>query len=249
MKLWVLMENTACCDDFAAEHGLSLYMETGKRRILFDMGQSAAFFGCNSVASLYVSPYAFEPHFGKGGKNIGPDPALENCGRLVMAEDRDLVSGLSLHSCKELLRLRPLDPAGLCAVRDGNLMPEDFRHEQYLLIREQDRRILISGCSHKGIVDIVWWQQPDVLVGGFHLRDISPENPALEQIAATLLESPTVYYHDISVPDENVKYIDIELVKSLCSLKLLKASSFYPVILVMAQKSFTEADSRLQEGH
>ena len=42
MKLWALMENTAL-EGFAAEHGLSLYIEALGRRILFDMGQSGAF--------------------------------------------------------------------------------------------------------------------------------------------------------------------------------------------------------------
>ena len=43
MKIVTLMENTACCSGFLAEHGLSLYIETGNRKILFDAGQSAAF--------------------------------------------------------------------------------------------------------------------------------------------------------------------------------------------------------------
>ena len=226
MKLWVLMENTACSEAFAAEHGLSLYLETGKRRILFDMGQSAAFarnaeilgidlaavdtailshghydhggglsafLGCNSGAPICVSPYAFEPHYGKSGKNIGLDPALQDCGRLVYAA-QDLSDGLSLHSCNDLVPERPIDPAGLSAVSNGNLIPEDFRHEQYLLVQEAGRRILISGCSHKGIVNIVRWLRPNVLVGGFHLRDIPPEDPAIDEIASALLESDTVYY-------------------------------------------------------
>ena len=43
MKLWILAENTACAEGMLPEHGLSLYMETGSRRILFDMGQTDAF--------------------------------------------------------------------------------------------------------------------------------------------------------------------------------------------------------------
>ena len=43
MKIVVLAENTACREDLQAEHGLSLYMETGDHKILFDMGQSEAF--------------------------------------------------------------------------------------------------------------------------------------------------------------------------------------------------------------
>lgn len=43
MKIVTLMENTACREDLAADHGLSLYIETGKHKILFDMGPDNQF--------------------------------------------------------------------------------------------------------------------------------------------------------------------------------------------------------------
>ena len=43
MKVVTLMENTVCREGFRCEHGLSLYLETGNHKILFDAGQSAAF--------------------------------------------------------------------------------------------------------------------------------------------------------------------------------------------------------------
>ena len=43
MKIYTLIENTACTDGFAYEHGLSLYIETEDVKILFDTGQSGAF--------------------------------------------------------------------------------------------------------------------------------------------------------------------------------------------------------------
>ncbi len=43
MKICTLMENTACREGLAAEHGLSLYIEAAGKRILFDAGQSGAF--------------------------------------------------------------------------------------------------------------------------------------------------------------------------------------------------------------
>ena len=43
MKLYTLMENTTCRPDFDAEHGLSLYIETDRHRLLFDIGQSGTF--------------------------------------------------------------------------------------------------------------------------------------------------------------------------------------------------------------
>lgn len=227
MKIWTLMENTACTEDFLTEHGLSLYLETGNHRILFDMGQSdafagnaeqlgidlknvdtailshghydhgggvEAFFRCNTHAKLWLSPYAFEPHYNKKGKYIGLDPALQAHPQLVFAEDCPLGNGLTLHSCNDLPRLRATDSCGLTAERNGALLPEDFRHEQYLLVQEGNKRILISGCSHKGIVNLVHRFRPDVLVGGFHLKDMEAESPEIGEIARILLEYPTVYY-------------------------------------------------------
>ena len=43
MKIVTLMENTACDAGLCAAHGLSLYIETPKHRILFDMGPDGRF--------------------------------------------------------------------------------------------------------------------------------------------------------------------------------------------------------------
>lgn len=43
MRLYTLIENTACREGLAAEHGLSLFLETERHRVLFDAGQSGAF--------------------------------------------------------------------------------------------------------------------------------------------------------------------------------------------------------------
>lgn len=43
MTITSLLENTAARAGIAAEHGLSLYIETATRRILFDMGQADLF--------------------------------------------------------------------------------------------------------------------------------------------------------------------------------------------------------------
>lgn len=53
-------------------------------------------------------------------------------------------------------------------------------------------------------------------------------------------------YHDITTPNENVGFTDNALINSLKALKILKASSFYPVILAMMQEPgvFSEANIR-----
>lgn len=228
MKIWTLMENSSCRSDLVAEHGLSLYMEIGNRKILFDTGKTeafadnadkmgvdlaavdtailshghydhgggiAAFLRRNSHAPLYLSRHAFGAHYGIVGKFIGLDPALKAQKQLIFTEDvQDLGDGLCLYSCNERVRPCPTNPRGLHFELDGTLLPEDFRHEQYLLVEEAGKRILISGCSHKGIENLVHWFHPDILVGGFHLKDVDPDAPELERVARVLLEYPTVYY-------------------------------------------------------
>ena len=43
MRVTMLLDNIAADPRLVAEHGLSLYLETGDHKILFDAGQSSAF--------------------------------------------------------------------------------------------------------------------------------------------------------------------------------------------------------------
>lgn len=219
MKLITLIENTTCSPTLACEHGLSLYLETGAHKILFDMGQSSAFaenaeklgidlslvdfavlshghydhgggletfLHRNRTAPVYLSCHAFEPHFNASGKDIGlKTPASSE--RLIFIQGvTELASGLTLYT----VPFPPTDTAGM-TFRDGQ--PEDFRHEQYLLIEESGKRILISGCSHKGIVAIAEHFRPDVLIGGFHFMKTEDEN-LLADAANRLLALNCTYY-------------------------------------------------------
>ena len=44
MKLICLVENTCSLPGLEGEHGLSLYLEQAKRRVLFDTGKTGLFF-------------------------------------------------------------------------------------------------------------------------------------------------------------------------------------------------------------
>lgn len=157
-------------------------------------GGLAAFLEINRRAKVYVSRYAFEPHYHGLEKYIGLDPALAGSPRLVFAGDREeLGPGLTLFSCNEERREHDLGSFGLEVLENGALVPDSFRHEQYLLAEEEGRRVLFSGCSHKGILDIVRWFRPDVLVGGFHFSKL-PLDERLEEYARYLNRFPTEYY-------------------------------------------------------
>ncbi|MDY0303692.1 MAG: MBL fold metallo-hydrolase, partial [Sphaerochaeta sp.] len=43
MRVTVLVENTSCKSSIGAQHGLSLFIETEDKRILFDMGADDLF--------------------------------------------------------------------------------------------------------------------------------------------------------------------------------------------------------------
>lgn len=230
MKIHVLMENTACSPEFAAEHGLSLLIESNGRRILFDMGASPAFVGnacrmgldlsmadaavlshghydhgggisrfleLNAHAPVWVSPYAFEPHFNAAGKDIGLDSALQSHAQICAApaEVWSLFPGATLYAASAVSTPYGTDTSGMTVQRGGGKEAEDFCHEQYLLLEEQGKRVVFSGCSHRGILNIARYFRPDVLVGGFHFMKLSPDTHAerLNQAADILLQLPTQY--------------------------------------------------------
>jgi len=160
-------------------------------------GGIKTFLDINKKAKIYMSKYAFEPHYNGLEKYIGLDVGLMSNDRLIMVgEELKLDSGLTLYSCNTKVKENDLGTFGLTVLEDGVFKEDDFRHEQYLLIEEDGKRVLISGCSHKGIVDIVNWFRPDAIVGGFHFMklDIEKDKDVLMEAAKKLMNHKTKYY-------------------------------------------------------
>ena len=70
-------------------------------------------------------------------------------------------------------------PEGNLALKEkieNEYIQDCFVHEQYIVIREQGKSILISGCAHNGILNILeeyqrkFEENPDVIISGFHMR-------------------------------------------------------------------------------
>lgn len=231
MNIKVLTENTALSENFQAEHGLSLYIETDNHKILFDTGQTdlfaknatalnidlsavdiavishghydhggglEKFLEINNNAKIYLSKFAFEPHFNGTEKYIGLDTDLQSNDRFVFVDDvLKIDDELTLVSCNDLQRMYPTNSFGLNMKVGESFEPDDFRHEQYLMINHNGKKVLISGCSHKGILNIMNWLQPDVLVGGFHFMKVELNESgkeSLEASAKALKNFDTTYY-------------------------------------------------------
>ncbi len=179
-------------------------------------GGMPRFLALNDSAPLYLRADAFGGYHNAAEKYIGLDPALRESSRLRLCTDEtDLGDGLTLYTCNALPRPYDTDTAGL-TVRDGDrLTPDPFTHEHYLLIREGNRNILISGCSHKGIRNLTAWFAPDILVGGFHFKALDPDTEsgraALDEAAAYLSATQTQFYTCHCTGEPQFAYLQAQL--------------------------------------
>lgn len=100
-----------------------------------------------------------------------------------------------------------LGPNGLFAEnakKQGKIVADTFDHEHNLLITEKDKKVLVAGCSHAGIVNIqrkaevVAGQKMSVVIGGFHLYNPPAkkyESTAfIDEVAEELAKTEAVYY-------------------------------------------------------
>lgn len=157
-------------------------------------GGLQTFLEINDKAPVYINKNAFGLHYHGQEKYIGLDPNLIGSKRFCYVDDVLALSDtMTLFSCNDKKLRFKINPYGLTMRKENVFYPENFIHEQYLLVQEGERRILISGCSHKGILNLAAWFKPDVLVGGFHF--MKETNPVfLQEAAKELLSYPTVYY-------------------------------------------------------
>lgn len=161
----------------------------------YDHGGGLEYFlTINKKAPVYISRLAFEPHYNGKEKYIGLDKSLADSDRLVYTDsDFIICDDISLHSCNDKKLINEIDSGGLYMLSGDDFIPDDFRHEQYLLIEENGKRILISGCSHKGIINICEWFRPEVLIGGFHFSKY-PLDDSLLLLAERLNSYGTIFY-------------------------------------------------------
>ena len=132
-------------------------------------------------APIYVRDGAFVPHAAgtpERHNDIGLDPALAENPRVVLTQDQlALGEDLLLFSAVDIKHPIVKSNGVLLEETEAGFMPDPFRHEQSLLITEGQRHLLVSGCSHCGILNIMDKAERlagaplDVVIGGFHLMD------------------------------------------------------------------------------
>jgi 7,8-dihydropterin-6-yl-methyl-4-(beta-D-ribofuranosyl)aminobenzene 5'-phosphate synthase len=149
-------------------------------------GGLGAFLEVNSTAQVYIQRGAFAPHYNKTGLlklPIGINPKLMQHpqvhlldGDSVIDEELSVFTVSDTSKCRSPMNDVLLDENG----------KDSFAHEQNLVIHT-DPVVLITGCGHTGIVNIMEKAtplHPAVCIGGFHLF-----NPALRKTAPDALIS------------------------------------------------------------
>ena len=242
MIVKVLSENTTVSKKFGSEHGLSLYVETKKHKLLFDTGASdlfaenaqkmgidlsevdlavishghydhggglKTFLHINKRAMVYLHQKAFEKHFANrpGGikKYIGLDREMLPNERFVFCSDRYIIDEeLEIFSGVAGKKLVPSGNTDLFMEADDIFVQDDFAHEQNLIIRNSGKALLIAGCAHNGIINIIDQFKeekgclPDYVIGGFHLYNHGmKKNEAtniVDEIGEVLLKTHLQYY-------------------------------------------------------
>lgn len=156
-------------------------------------------------AAVYMRRSAAEPHF-NGERYIGIDVRILSLPHLhLLDEDLALDDELFLFGGFADGHSRPSGNRTLTVERDGVRVPDDFSHEQSLVLTQDGKRWLLSGCAHSGILNILeryhelFGSPPDYVVSGFHImkRDgvySADEEKEILQTAAELSRLPTVFF-------------------------------------------------------
>lgn len=209
MKIVTLIDNYTRKKGLAAEHGLSIYIETESERILFDTGQSGALVSnaeglgvdlskidavvlshghydhtgglmkvleINPCAKVYCQKDALLKKYKNKGEYIGipfdpmriPNPIMVNM-RIAIAENISIISDIPIIYPDDIHFM------GFTTERGGVVSDDLFSDELFLLIEKDGYRHIITGCSHRGILNIMAaavHESPlpiGTVLGGFHM--------------------------------------------------------------------------------
>ncbi|HQC55123.1 MAG TPA: MBL fold metallo-hydrolase [Clostridia bacterium] len=241
MKIVSLVDNVSNRESLGSEHGLSLYIETKKHKLLFDTGASSlfmenakalgvdlkkvdivilshghydhggglkAFLDINDKANIYVKKEAFGDYYSErpsGIEYIGLDKSLSKNPQIKLV-DGDLVidDELRLFSSVKIIDERFSTNKRLKLLVGQEYKEDNFIHEQNLVISLNYVKILIAGCAHNGITNIIKrfigivGKEPDYVISGFHLSGLGSgkdeDTSILYELGAKLNKYHSKYY-------------------------------------------------------
>lgn len=171
-------------------------------------GGIPAFSRLNPEAAIYMKDSCKEEYYhlkSDGWKYIGIDKEIMNLRQCVFVHgDYEIDDELFLFTDVPAVRYPSKGNLSLKKKVAGEFVQDTFCHEQSLVITQGDDRILLSGCAHSGILNILdryaelFHSEPDLVISGFHLMQDEPyseeEVRDIRQIAHNLKKMDTTFY-------------------------------------------------------
>ncbi len=162
----------------------------------------------NPKANIYMQVSAGDDYFHldqRGNRYIGINKEILNLSQLrCLNGDARLDDELFLFANITGMRFRAKGNLELKKKIGESYITDKFEHEQCLVIEAENGKVLISGCAHNGILNILeryhefYEDAPILVISGFHLTQKSPytddEIEAIKELARELKETKTVYY-------------------------------------------------------
>ncbi len=170
------------------------------------------FVAINPQAAIYMQESAGADYYADDGRRaedgryryIGIDKKIMGLTQVVKLQgDYSIDDELELFTIKSRSHEVPFTNKRLL-IKDGDeFVRDDFIHEQYLVIKDGDKRILMSGCAHNGMLSILdafkdkYGAAPDVVISGFHLMKkagyTDEELRRIEDLGSELKKYPTQF--------------------------------------------------------
>ena len=162
----------------------------------------------NQKAKIYIRPQAEEKHYVKVlgiPFYAGINRSLLSSERFVFTDDTHAIDNeLMLFSRVTGQFPLPKSDSNLFVKANGKLVADDFCHEQNLIITSGNSRILLCGCAHVGIVNIVRRAEeligsnPTAVIGGMHLYEPTKKryesDEYIDGVADALAKTESSYY-------------------------------------------------------
>lgn len=168
-------------------------------------GALKLFLSINNTAKIYIHKNAFEKHYFKfcGLKfNVGLDQSLKSNNRITFVDKlTEITPNIILFTDVQGRKLFSPANKNLVKRTNGRIVQDDFNHEQHLILRENNKVILVSGCCHNGLINTLdklseLSYKPDYIISGMHVQKLNLQKYGsyINKIAKELNRQNAVIY-------------------------------------------------------
>lgn len=166
------------------------------------------FLKINDKAKIYIHKDAFNEYYSIAGifkKYIGLDKELKSNSRIILTEG-DMKIDDELYLFSEVENRYKISKFNKVLYKrvDGMYLEDDFVHEQNLIITEDNKNVLMGGCAHndiRNIVDkaeVIIGKDLDYVISGFHIFNpstgISESDLFINALGDNLIKRNTKFY-------------------------------------------------------